>query len=1121
MAYKAFISYSHAADGKLAPAVQSALHRFAKPWYRLRAMRVFRDKTSLSANPALWPSIEKALNESEYFLLLASPEAAESHWVQQEVQYWLSNKPTNKLLLIVTGGKVVWNADGADFDWTQTTALPATLKGVFPEEPLYVNLAWANEEEQLSLRNADFREAITRLAATLHGQSLDEIAGEDVRQHRSVVRVIWFAGITLAGLTIVSATAAYFAVQKSRVAEERRQIAFSRELAAHAVNQAEFGQVDSALLLSKEAYGIGDTLEARNSLLRTLTHSPNLMAFLHDHTSMVTSVVFSPDGKMLASAGADGTIMLWDVASRKRAGALAHPHGTKLAFAPDGQILASAGCAKIVDSGSCAQGEIRLWNATTSQAIGQPLVGHTNYVSSLVFSGDGKILASGSFDGTVILWNVENHERIGEPVTAHNNGVSRLAFAPFGNILASCGRGEVRLWDITTNQPVGQPLQGHKGWVRSIAFSDDGKILASGGQDGTIILWDVESREQIGDPLEAHSNVVTDVAFLPAVPREFSTANILASASYDQTVILWDVTDVEKGKSPQPIGEPLIGHKDRLTSLAVSSDGHTLATGSRDTTVILWDVEPKALGKLISGPVLPAWGVAFSPDGRLLVTGGDDDEISLWDIESRQRIGKSLSGHTGDVNSVVFSPNGRMLASGSDDGLIILWDVESHQRIGEPLAGHRFSVRSVAFSPDGLVLASGSDDDTIQLWDVESRRPIGKPLHGHKGDVYSIAFSPDGRILASGGQDRTVIFWDLASRQRIGAPLAGHRSYVRSIAFSPDGKRLASTSADQAIVLWDVESRQRIVEPMTPHSNSVSSVAFSPNGQLMASGGDDKTIILWDMRTLQPLPQRLRNHTLGVVRALAFSPDSKMLVSVSWGRSIILWDLSVNSWLTRVCGTAKRNLSNDEWHQFLGDEPYRKTCQNLPIHPSIIEAAKDLAAGGDVASAIVQFQKALELDPSLDLDPEAEARRLAAAALVTKGTTLARQGKIKEAVSAYGEGQTIDPALKISFESWNTLCWRGALLGFAQNVVDACERAVTLAPSDSKGWARDSRGLARALTGHYSEAAADFEAFVTWSKENDAYENYGHRRETWIAELTAGRNPFDSATLAALRRDEM
>src|SRR5262245_3977488 len=91
--YRAFISYSHAVDGKLAPALQLGLHRFAKPWYRLRAVRVFRDEASLSANPALWSSIESALASSDFFILLASPEAAASRWVSLEVDFWLAHKP--------------------------------------------------------------------------------------------------------------------------------------------------------------------------------------------------------------------------------------------------------------------------------------------------------------------------------------------------------------------------------------------------------------------------------------------------------------------------------------------------------------------------------------------------------------------------------------------------------------------------------------------------------------------------------------------------------------------------------------------------------------------------------------------------------------------------------------------------------------------------------------------------------------------------------------------------------------------------------------------------------------------------------------------------------------------
>jgi hypothetical protein len=105
--YNAFISYSHAADGKLAPALQSALHTFAKPWYQFRALHVFRDQTRLSANPALWPSIESALRDSEFFLLLASPKAAQSSWVQREIQWWLDSRSAEKMLIILTEGDLI------------------------------------------------------------------------------------------------------------------------------------------------------------------------------------------------------------------------------------------------------------------------------------------------------------------------------------------------------------------------------------------------------------------------------------------------------------------------------------------------------------------------------------------------------------------------------------------------------------------------------------------------------------------------------------------------------------------------------------------------------------------------------------------------------------------------------------------------------------------------------------------------------------------------------------------------------------------------------------------------------------------------------------------------------
>jgi hypothetical protein len=182
LAYDAFISYSHGGDGGLAPALQSALHRFAKPWWKLRAVNVFRDGTSLAAAHDLSGAIRTALAQSRFFILLASTPYAGSKWCQREVEYWIADQPPETLLIVLADGAIAWDEESGDFDWTVTTALPPTLSGVFKSEPLWIDLSSTRSGANVS--DPRFQQAVAMLAARLHGKSLDEIAGGDVRQHR-------------------------------------------------------------------------------------------------------------------------------------------------------------------------------------------------------------------------------------------------------------------------------------------------------------------------------------------------------------------------------------------------------------------------------------------------------------------------------------------------------------------------------------------------------------------------------------------------------------------------------------------------------------------------------------------------------------------------------------------------------------------------------------------------------------------------------------------------------------------------------------------------------------------------------------------------------------------------
>ncbi|MEJ2389193.1 MAG: TIR domain-containing protein [Chromatiaceae bacterium] len=229
MRYDAFISYSHAADGRLAPSLRNGLHRLAKAPFQLRALNVFRDETSLSATPSLWPSIEAALSQSRFFILLASPEAVASRWVVKEVDWWCRNRSVAHLLIALTSGEIVWDQSAGGFDWEQTTALPQRLRGTFAHEPRWIDFRWARTETDVSLRHPVFRQGVADLAAPLHGRPKDEIIGDDVSQQRRAQALRALAVSALFVFAIAVTVAAWIALEQRDAAltDESRTLAMS------------------------------------------------------------------------------------------------------------------------------------------------------------------------------------------------------------------------------------------------------------------------------------------------------------------------------------------------------------------------------------------------------------------------------------------------------------------------------------------------------------------------------------------------------------------------------------------------------------------------------------------------------------------------------------------------------------------------------------------------------------------------------------------------------------------------------------------------------------------------------------------------------------------------------
>jgi MTH538 TIR-like domain (DUF1863) len=202
--YDAFISYSHAKDKPIAAALQSVVQKLGNPWYRRRALRIFRDDTSLSATPSLWPSIEQALGQSRFLILLTSPEAATSPWVNREVTFWLEHKAVDTLLIGVTDGELTWDSAAGDFGWREGVPLPPVLTDRFTSEPKWVDLR--AYRDGANPRNARFIDAGADFAAAIRGMPKEDLLSQEVRQQRRALKLAWSAA---ASLLLVTGTAVW------------------------------------------------------------------------------------------------------------------------------------------------------------------------------------------------------------------------------------------------------------------------------------------------------------------------------------------------------------------------------------------------------------------------------------------------------------------------------------------------------------------------------------------------------------------------------------------------------------------------------------------------------------------------------------------------------------------------------------------------------------------------------------------------------------------------------------------------------------------------------------------------------------------------------------------------
>ncbi|HEY9674600.1 MAG TPA: AAA-like domain-containing protein [Waterburya sp.] len=697
-------------------------------------------------------------------------------------------------------------------------------------------------------QDLDRRDVQTRLEA----ERAKEIEARLTQERKSARRQrLFLAAVSTALVVAVTLGAlAFLQYQNAQRQLEDQVYALSQSSETSMNSGRGFEALLSALraaqpLLNKQLQSNPELRMRVVAVLQKAAHQVRERNRLQGHTGGVTSVSFSSDGQMIASASDDSTVKLWS-----REGKLLHTltghagWGATIAqFSPDGQLLATA------DSG----GTIKLWNRYGS------LLGTLNapsMVKSLSFSADGKRFATVGLDATVNIWSREG--KLLQIIPADSCGFVSANFSPDGQTIATACEGmTAKLWNLKGE--LLQTLTGHKAKVNKVSFSPDGNTIATASEDKTVKLWSHEGK--LLHTLTGHGKRVTDVSFT-------SDGKIIATASDDTTIKLWN----RQGELLQT----LIGSGDTVTSVSLSPDGKTLATASNDNTIRLWNLKGEEF-PILAGHDDLVTSVRFSPDGKTIATASQDRTIKLW-----SRAGKllhTLTGHQDWVNDVSFSPDGKLIASASYDKTIKLWSYEG--KLLHTLAGHQNQVNTVRFSPDGKTVASASNDKTIKLWNLS-----GELLHTWTADssaVDKVRFSRDGQTLASVGSDTTVKLWNLQGKPL--RTLTGHTTNVNDVDFSPDGQTLATASGDGTVKLWNLAGKN--LRTLTGYKYGVSRVSFSPDGKTVSTIGGDGTAKLWSLTGKELATVETLTDDSDEFRDISFTPDGRTL-AVAFKASVML-----------------------------------------------------------------------------------------------------------------------------------------------------------------------------------------------------------------------------------------
>ena len=865
--HDAFISYSHGVDATLAAGLERGLERLAKPTFRLRAMDVFRDKSSLAAAPGLWSGIENHLSGSRWLLLMASPGSAGSTWCSKEIAWWLENRATSTILIVLTDGDIAWDVRTGDFDWTRTTALSPIFRGRFREEPLYVDLRWARDKSTGAARDSRFRDAVLDLAAPIRDLPKDQLDGDDVRQLRRT-RLLARAGVMT--ITVVAAVAVWQAVEATRqrrVAEMQRDTALSRQLASVA-SELRVQQPRLSLQLAAQAFASRPTAEAATALLRVLYAAP--FERIVDFPQTLWSLAVSADEQWAVAGDGDGGTQLIRIAT-----------GEVTRLMPD---------------------------AERDRAVG------TKGTLAVAASSDATSIASGGFDQEITLWR--DRKEVQRIAGLHEGFIMGLAFGPDGRTLASAGSdGRIFVHDLVA-RTARKLKDGWKPEASAVRFSTDGRLVAGGGDEAFRAIYQLATADMPSKPQQRSGAVGGRAPTTSVVGLEFAANGSELVVGYIEGLV--EVYDARLQSLKARFDT---GTHGTLNALAVDGDGLTVFTGHSDGTVARWR-RPRATYESWAGDDLyrhsgQVRGLAFLPIARQLVSAGFDGRLyvsrrSFVPPLVQPRTESEASGDASQTVAPAVTLRPGKIASHSEgdawtDAAGTLIVEMRGRRIDIPAAGSS-SILAARFSPDGRTLYTLDADGRLRAWNTERVAPTLGETQIANLFVPQLPVSGDGQFLAVAPGEPP----DFGASGR--RAQSNHLFVIRANGMTPLVMNLESIPGTGTI------SSDGLF--FTPDAKTLV--------MRTESGSSGERLTLWDLPTFQRLDDAVVIPPFTRMAGFARESNRALFVTTEGGRSALFEvSLSPEDWARQACRLAGTTLTTDEWARRVGRElDYKPTCEN-------------------------------------------------------------------------------------------------------------------------------------------------------------------------------------------------